>query len=85
MKLREVNRRAVQWEVVGQEINMARTEFIKVEIVSSGKESAIQFLNRNHILRIYTEADTVCIEMIDYTVFKLHSENIMTFMDRFAE
>ena len=64
---------------------MARTEFIKVEIVSSGKESAIQFLNRNHILRIYTEADTVCIEMIDYTVFKLHSENIMTFMDRFAE
>ena len=85
MKLREGNLQEDQWEAIGQEIDMARTEFIKVEIISSGKESAVQFLNRNHILRIYTEAETVCIEMIDYTVFKLHSENMMTFMDRFAD
>lgn len=85
MRLREGNLQEDQWEAIGQEIDMARTEFIKVEIISSGKESAVQFLNRNHILRIYTEAETVCIEMIDYTVFKLHSENMMTFMDRFAD
>lgn len=71
--------------VNGLEINMSRTDFIKVEIIARLPESSVQFINKKHITRIYTENDIVCIEMNDYTVFKLQSENILTLMDRLLD
>ena len=64
---------------------MARTEFIQVNIKTSDPERSVQFINRNHIQRVYTDDNKVYIEMIDYTVFEIDVENIYTFMDRFID
>lgn len=64
---------------------MARTEFIQVHVKTNNDDNSVQFINRNHIQRVYTEKDCVYIEMIDYTVFQINTDNIYTFMDRFID
>jgi hypothetical protein len=64
---------------------MARSEFIQVTIKTSDPEKSVQFVNRNHIQRIYTDDNKVYIEMTDYTVFEIDVDNIHTFMDRFVD
>lgn len=64
---------------------MARTEFIQVHVKTNNDDNSIQFINRNHIQRVYTEKDCVYIEMVDYTIFQINTDNIYTFMDRFID
>ena len=64
---------------------MARTEFIQVHVKTNNDDNSVQFINRNHIQRVYTEKDCVYIEMIDYTIFQINTDNIYTFMDRFID
>jgi hypothetical protein len=64
---------------------MSRTEFIQVQIKTSHEDNSIQFINRNHIQRVYTESGNVYIEMTDYTTFHVDIDNIYTFMDRFID
>ena len=64
---------------------MARTEFIQVQIKSKTKENSVQFINRNHIQRVYSEEEHVYIEMVDFTVYEIEADNIYKFMDRFID
>lgn len=63
---------------------MAQSEFILVSIKNNTDKTSVQFINRNHIQRVYLENNHVYIEMTDYTVFEIETDNIYTFMDRFA-
>jgi hypothetical protein len=64
---------------------MAKTEFIRINVNTDSKKDSVQFINRNHILRVYTENDKVLIEMDDYTIITVVEETLYSFMDRFVE
>ncbi len=63
---------------------MKTTPFIAVKIFDEIENiSNVQFINMNHIQRVYEKNDIVYIELVDYTTLQVRDEHIMNFMDRF--
>ena len=64
---------------------MNSTPFIAVKIFDEVENTSnIQFININHIQRVYEKDDIVYIELVDYTTLQVRDEHIMNFMDRFV-
>jgi hypothetical protein len=64
---------------------MKSNPFISVKIFDELENTSnLQFININHIQRVYEKDDTVYIEMVDYTTLKVRDEHIMNIMDRFV-
>ncbi len=64
---------------------MNSAPFIAVKIFDELENiSNIQFININHIQRVYEKNDIVYIELVDYTTLQIRDEHIMNFMDRFV-
>ena len=60
------------------------TDFVAVTVISDKGTESLQFINKNHIQRVYEEKEQIVIELTDYTTMKIKHENIHAFMDRFV-
>ena len=56
-----------------------------LEIDSKYDELTLQFINKQHIQRIYEQNELIIIELIDYTTLKVKEQNIHVFMERFVK
>ena len=61
-----------------------RTDFVAVTVISDKGTESLQFINKNHIQRVYEEKENIIIELTDYTTLHIKTENIHSFMDRFV-
>jgi hypothetical protein len=64
---------------------MRLTEFISVNVILDSGLHSLQFINRQHIQRIYEQNELIIIELIDYTTLKVKDQNIHVFMERFVK
>lgn len=64
---------------------MIMSEFISVTVILDSGIHSLQFINKQHIQRIFHENDYVVIELIDYTTLKVNEQNIQVFMERFVK
>lgn len=61
-----------------------RTDFVAVTVISDKGTESLQFINKNHIQRVYEEKERIIIELTDYTTLRIKTDNIHVFMDRFV-
>lgn len=61
-----------------------QTDFIPVTVITDKGIESLQFINKNHIQRVYEEKGHIVIELTDYTTMHVKTENIHSFMDRFV-
>jgi hypothetical protein len=64
---------------------MRLTEFISVNVILDSGLHSLQFINKQHIQRIYEQNELIIIELIDYTTLKVKDQNIHVFMERFVK
>jgi hypothetical protein len=64
---------------------MSISEFIAVNVILDSGLHSLQFINKQHIQRIYEENNSIIIELIDYTTLKVKDQNIHVFMERFVK
>ena len=64
---------------------MSISEFIAVTVILDSGLHSLQFINKQHIQRIYEENESIIIELIDYTTLKVNAQNIHVFMERFVK
>tara|TARA_R110000868_G_scaffold196995_3_gene443136 strand:+ start:1502 stop:1696 length:195 start_codon:yes stop_codon:yes gene_type:complete len=64
---------------------MELSEFIAVTVILESGQHSIQFINKQHIQRIYEQDELIIIELIDYTTLKVIEQNIRVFMERFVK
>lgn len=64
---------------------MSVSEFIAVTVILKSGHHSLQFINKQHIQRIYEENELIIIELIDYTTLKITEQNIHVFMERFVK
>jgi hypothetical protein len=64
---------------------MGFSEFISVTVVLDSGLHSLQFINKQHIQRIYEQNELIIIELIDYTTLKVKDQNIHVFMERFVK
>lgn len=62
-----------------------KTDFVAVTVITDKGAESLQFINKNHIQRVYEEKENIVIELTDYTTMKIKSESIHAFMDRFVQ
>ena len=58
-------------------------KFIKLNIIDKDDTIIVEYVNVNHILKIYMCEYNVCVELINHEILKLKDENLDVFMDRF--
>jgi hypothetical protein len=58
-------------------------KFIPVSVLVDKTDTQLQFINCDHIQRIWQNEDTVYIEMVDYTVLQVPNENLHNLIERF--
>lgn len=63
---------------------MKSSVFIPVNVRSTSGNDELQFINTDHIIRVYENDNIIYIELTEYTTLQLHGENIHIFMDRFV-
>ena len=56
--------------------------FIKLHIIKDDVIN-IDYINVNHILKIYMDHQNVHVELVNKEILKLKDENLDVFMDRF--
>jgi hypothetical protein len=64
---------------------MSFSEFISVNVILDSGLHSLQFINKQHIQRIYEQNELIIIELIDYTTLKVKEQNIHVFMERFVK
>lgn len=64
---------------------MGLSEFISITVISDSGKHSVQFINKQHIQRIYEDNESIIIELIDYTTLKVNEQNIHVFMERFVK
>jgi hypothetical protein len=57
--------------------------FISVNVIKDDGTTVSRFINAKHIIQVYEENGNVYIELTEYTIYKIETTNIHTFMDRF--
>lgn len=60
------------------------TDFVAVTVISDKGAESLQFINKNHIQRVYEEKERIIVELTDYTTLCIKTDNIHVFMDRFV-
>ena len=60
------------------------TDFVAVTVITDKGTESLQFINKNHIQRVYEEKERIIIELTDYTTLHIKTDNIHVFMDRFV-
>jgi len=63
---------------------MKSSVFIPVNVRTTSGKDELQFVNTDHIIRVYETNNIIYIELTEYTTLQLHGENIHIFMDRFV-
>jgi len=58
-------------------------KFIKLNIIDKDDTIICEYINVNHILKIYMCENNVHVELINQEILKLRDENLDVFMDRF--
>ena len=58
-------------------------KFIKLHIIDKDDTIIIDYVNINHILKIYMSENNVHVELTNQEKLKLKDENLDVFMDRF--
>jgi hypothetical protein len=58
-------------------------KFIKLHIIDKNDTIIIDYVNVNHILKIYMNDQNVHVKLINQEILKLKDENLDVFMDRF--
>jgi len=58
-------------------------KFIKLHIIDKDDTIIIDYVNINHILKIYMAENNVHVELTNQEKLKLKDENLDVFMDRF--
>lgn len=58
-------------------------KFIPVNVLVDKTNTQLQFINCDHIQRLWQNEDTVYIEMVDYTVLQVPNENLHNLIERF--
>ena len=56
--------------------------FIKLHIIKDDVIN-VDYINVNHILKIYMDHQNVHVELVNKEILKLNDENLDVFMDRF--
>ena len=64
---------------------MGLSEFISITVILDSGLHSVQFINKQHIQRIYEDNESIIIELIDYTTLKVNEQNIHVFMERFVK
>jgi len=58
-------------------------KFIKLNIIDKDDNIIVDYVNINHILKIYMFERNVQVELVNKEILKLKDENLDVFMDRF--
>jgi hypothetical protein len=64
---------------------MSPVDFILVTVILESGKQSVQFINKQHIQRIYEQDGLIIIELIDYITLKVKDQNIHVFMERFVK
>jgi hypothetical protein len=62
---------------------MTSYKFIPVNVLIDHSTIQLQFINRDHIQRLWQVDTSVYIEMTDYTILQLPDENLLSLLERF--
>jgi|LakMenE18May11ns_1017448.scaffolds.fasta_scaffold6140427_1 hypothetical protein len=63
---------------------METSKFISAIIITDTDKQMLKFINTAHIIQVYEENDNVYLELTDNTIYKVATQNIHIFMDRFV-
>jgi|APGre2960657373_1045057.scaffolds.fasta_scaffold572809_1 hypothetical protein len=64
---------------------MKSAAFVSVKVRTHDGTDELQFINTDHIIRVYEQNNIIYVELTEYTTLELHNENIHSFMDRFVQ
>jgi hypothetical protein len=60
-------------------------KFIPVNVLIDKTTTQLQFINYDHIQRIWQTDTTVYIELADYTILEVPNENVHNLIERFIK
>jgi hypothetical protein len=60
-------------------------KFIPVNVLIEHANTQLQFINTDHILRLWQTDTSVYIEMTDYTILHVPDENMYSLLERFIK
>jgi hypothetical protein len=62
---------------------MNKPNFIHVIVINDDGTTMSRFINTEHIMQVYEKNENVYIELTEFTTYKVSTQSIHVFMDKF--